>query len=332
MRLFDALTLALSLAATLAATSGEARAGWWEEAGTAREVTLAELTADGERFRDVPVKIRLDVERRSARELIGVDADGNEAWLVVAAHRAPARPGSDLLVHGIVRSTTDGRPVVEVLRVTTDGDPLTPEEAEQLAVADRFLDAANPEAAAARYRGLLNRRTLPDDVRADVHHKLGSALAQLRRFDRAVESLETALSIRPDDVELGRALAKAQEGLARQRRGELSPPKPTIRRPRVRLAGPRASGGAVVGRDADPRPESPPSPRVAPPPGLQRLTPPGEQPEQTESEPATRPAKPPRPVTPPRRAPLPRPPAPESETEEPPEDPAPPRPRLSGPK
>lgn len=326
-----------------------AQASWWGEAGTAREVTLDRVVAEPEQFRDVPVQIRMTVERRSPAELVGVDDQGRTASLIVEAHRAPASLGKDLLVHGIVRRVVDGRAVLEVLRVTTDGDPLTPEEVEQLAIADRFLDAANPKAAAERYRGLLNRRALPDEVQARVRRRLGSALAQQRRFADAVREFELATKFQPEDEETARLLTRAREGLERQEKGEISAPDPEIKRPRVRLAGPRSAGG-VVGRRSAPgsaSADAAPPERIALPPGLAERT--------TEPAPKSGDSLPPKPVkrtpsegamggtTPPRppaktrapslppRRPAPRPIA-EDEEEEPKPAPPPPRPRLSGPK
>jgi hypothetical protein len=77
----------------LAGAAGPARAGWWDDAGKARETTLAELRAAPERWRDVPASLVV----RFARRLDGpfdvprdVPRDAPPAATPAASRAAPA--------------------------------------------------------------------------------------------------------------------------------------------------------------------------------------------------------------------------------------------------
>ena len=69
------------------------------------------------------------------------------------------RPGRSLLLRAVVRDVVAGEPWIEILAITLDCDPLTPEERTRLREADRFLARANPSAAEKLYRVVLGGRT-----------------------------------------------------------------------------------------------------------------------------------------------------------------------------
>ena len=222
-----------------------ARAGWWDEATEARESTLDQLRSDPQKWRDVPVLLRVTFSERGKRTNPYFTQFAPERWrpiTVTAPSGAavsrrrhdsplrtlfvqrggaadlrlqPLRPGRSVLLRAVVRDVVGGEPWLEVLSVTVAGDPLTPEERTRVRSADRFLARANPGAAEKIYRGVLDGRSLADADRATLLRKLGVTLHDQRRGDAALAAFRSALALDPDHLNTRTQVAAIEKQLAR---------------------------------------------------------------------------------------------------------------------
>ncbi len=222
-----------------------ARAGWWDEAAEARECTLDQLRTDPQKWRDVPVLLRVTFSARGKRTNPYFTQFAPERWrpiTVTAPSGAtvsrrrhdsplrtlfvqrggaadlrlqPLRPGRSVLLRAVVRDVVGDEPWLEVLSITVAGDPLTPEERTRVRSADRFLSRANPGAAERLYRGVLDGRTLADTDRATLLRKLGVSLHDQRRGGAALAAFRSALELDPDHLDTRTQVAAIEKQLAR---------------------------------------------------------------------------------------------------------------------
>lgn len=308
--------LGLGLALSLASP---APAGWWDEAGGAKETTLAELRRDPEPWRDVTVALSARFVRVPERvnpfftqfnpaswQPVAVRTDGAVKGRPAVFERVFVKRGSEqerllgklsadepLLLRGVVRDTVGGEPWIEVLRITRSGDALTPEEDARVRQADRFLAKSNPVAAEKLYRGVLDARELADAERGRLRAKLGAALYAQGRLEDARTELVAALAIDPLDRASADRLERVTAALAAPK--SALPPTARIGRPAPELP-PAPSEALTLPGNRQP---------LAPPSGLDGKTAPASsrtpssQPTLEElSQPAPAPEKLPRPVVP----------------------------------
>ena len=301
-----------------------ARAGWWDTAAEARESTLAQLRRAPEKWRDVPVVLRVAFTATGKNANPYFTQFTSERWRPItveptsdgiaapgpACHtlfvrrggredlRLPAlRPGRSLLMHAVVRDVVAGEPWLEVLSITLDGDPLTPEERTRVRAADRFLARSNPAAAEKLYRSVLDGRPLATADRAGLFRKLGASLHDQTRAAEALTALRRALALEPEHMDTRTQIAAIEARLARVP----VPPATADERKSV----PRNAGRAA------PRPPEPETPLYLPG-GRPRLAPPGGSSEElretgSSRDPAVKNGRSPADAKPP-RAPLPAPP------------------------
>jgi len=324
-----------------------AHAGWWDTAAEARESTLARLRRAPEKWRDVPVVLRVafTATGKSSNPYFtqftpehwrpitveptgdGVAAAGPTCHTLFVRRggreelRLPSlRPGRSLLVRAVVRDVVADEPWLEVLSITIDGDPLTPEERTRVREADRFLARSNAAAAEKIYRRVLDGRPLAIADLAGLLRKLAVSLHDQKRATEALSAFRRALALEPEHVDTRTQIAAIEKRLART--------------PRKSATGTEHKSLPPTAGRAAPSPPEPATPLYLPG-GRPRLAPPGGASE----EPRSRPLPKPSPVTPPAARPKPTPDAArdpskdgdETETpEEPP--PVPPRPSLSDPK
>jgi hypothetical protein len=271
----------LLAAALVVCTGPVAAAGWWDDAGTAHPVSLAEVLRAPDALRDVTVS--LDVRLAGSADRTHADSEEFTRVLVAeggrggeaarSAETAPVvarcgsfaerrlatlRRGQSAHLVAVVRDAPGGAPRIEVLAVVADGDPLTPEETAELARADKFLARDNPAAAEETYRALVARRALPRATLAEVHRKIGAACWSRSRFAAAVESLSAALAIEPEDRDCAAKLAAAREALAARAKKapDISSPPPASLPPAPGLLPP-------AGLDSAPTQTQPPAPAAA---------------------------------------------------------------------
>lgn len=245
-----------------------ADAGWWDDLGAARPKKAASLAEDAPALLDVPVAVTLRLasgESRapngySFRIWTGVPVEEPGVSLVVrrrsAAFRALASriPGDRVLVRAIPSRRAAGAPVLQVLSITGDGDPLTPEERAALQRADRYLTSGNRMGAVDAYEKVLAARRLPDAVAADLYRKCGEALTTEQSYARAIVALRRSLRLAPDHGETRQTLALVENADKRR----------------------TAAGHAATSRPRTPisptfGPNVPERPRLAPPAGMPSL-------------------------------------------------------------
>jgi len=273
-----------------------AHAGWWDSAAEARQSTLHDVRRAPERWRDVPVLLRVSFTETgrcanphftqfTAERWRPITVEGRAGARVTPARESrlfgklfvrrgsPAdlrlptlRPGRSLLLRAVVRDVVAGEPWIEILAITLDGDPLTPEERTRLREADRFLARANPPAAEKLYRGVLGGRQLADADRAGVLRKLGVSLHDQKRGQEALVAFRGALSLAPEHVDTQTQVAAIEKRLARTPAGHSAESGATEaeRRPGI----PRNAGRAAP---SPPEPEAP----LYLPGGRTPLAPPG---------------------------------------------------------
>ncbi len=279
----------LLIAAALLALAVPASAGWWDDAGTAREASLSELREDPDAWRDVPVRlevvfdgltrhrnpyftqftplrwtpvrIRVPDAARGSEDARSEDARFERLFIrrggINDERLRATRRGTGVRLRAVVRDSVSGEPWIEVLGVTRDADPLTPEEGAQVRSADRYLTKQNPVPAERLLRAVLDARPLARSDRAALTRRLGVALHDQRRSQEALDAFRTALALEPDlDAE------RRAETLARALAAKPAPPPP---------AAAARAGRAVPERPARLRtPLVMPSakPGLAPPAGL----------------------------------------------------------------
>lgn len=156
--------------------------------------------------------------------------------------------GQSVLVRCVVRHVGPGIVAVEVLDLTRDGDPLTPEEAALLARAERLLRAESHRAAEKVFRELLSGREIPADAELAARLGIGRAAIATGRWAEAAEALARAIRLDPSDETARDDLARVEQELenetaaaaARQStappalpgEGDGPPPRPGLAPPR----------------------------------------------------------------------------------------------------
>lgn len=307
------------LAVALAAS--HARAGWWDDAASARRTTLEELRRDPERWRDVVVLVEVGFLALSDARPPDTSQFSTGTWRGVAVRAAGADTfvgafveegsagerrlrdvpaGRRVQLRASVREVVGGDPRLEVFEVVADGDPLSPEETALAERGDHLLAQDNPAAAEHVLRELAGRRTLPRDVQVRIWRQIGEACWSQRHLADSVSAFAAAVAADPDDAGAAARLAAAKAAVASAPRMAADasrpeeaplPPVPVIPKKLLPPSGLTATAA----------PETPPEEPPPPPPGAPE-TPQEKLVERPGAKPAeeTPPAPPRPPLSPPR--------------------------------
>jgi len=170
-----------------------------------------------------------------------------------------------------VRDVVAGEPWIEVLAITLDGDPLTPEERTRVREADRFLAHANPKSAEKFYRRVLGGRELASADRAALLRKLGVSLHDQKRGREALVAFREALALDPEHVDTQMQVAATEQRLARVR---VTPAPENAASESPALDEERGAGIPRNAARAAPTPPAPEAPLYLPG-GRRSLAPPG---------------------------------------------------------
>jgi hypothetical protein len=314
-------TLASALLLALAASA--AHGGWWDDAGAARHATLGEVRRDPARWVDVEVLV--DVRYVRARD--GDDAAAarfaSKDWRAVEVTPAEvpagkarpedtfarafvarrsvgerrlqqAAPGARLELRACVREAVGGEPLIEVIDVVGDGDPLTAEETAVVDRADKLMAKDNAAAAELQFRGLLAKRVLPQAVQAALWRRVGAACWSRKAMADSANAYAAALALEPSDKSTAEKLAAAKA--AADAVAAANPPAPSRGllppsglEPAVPSSAPSAPGPAAP---SEPRRPSKKVEAPSRPPADPAATPPVPAPAPKEEPPAPPPPKP----------------------------------------
>ena len=302
----------------LLAAGTAADAGWWDDAGAARRVALADVRRDPARWLDVELLVQVRYLRARDADDAGSARFAAKDWRAVevvpaevAADKAKpedtfarafvarrsvgerrleqAAAGARVELRACVRDAVGGEPWMEVLDVVGDGDPLTREEAAVLANADRLMVKDSAAAAETQFRSLLDKRVLPRAVQAALWRKVGAACWARKAMAQSASAYAAALSLDPSDKATASSLAAAKA--AAEAEAARNPPPPTRDLlPPSGLAPAAPADGTAPPAPTPPQPRRPTKKVEAPtrPSGTPAETPPVPPPA-TEEPPATPP-------------------------------------------
>jgi hypothetical protein len=244
----------LASAVLLALAASAAQAGWWDDAGAARRVKLADVRRDPARWVDVEVLVEVRYVRAKDAESAGETRFTAKDWRAVeivpaevpASKAKPedtfarafvakrsvgerrleqAAAGARVELRACVRETSAGEPWIEVLEVVGDGDPLTREETALLADADRLMAKDNAAAAETQFRALLDKRVMPRPLQAALWRRVGAACWSRKAMAQSASAYAAALALEPNDKATAEKLAAAKA--AAEADAARNPPAPS---------------------------------------------------------------------------------------------------------
>lgn len=291
-----AVVAAAFLAAAVAAPAPTASAGWWDDVTEARTARIDDVRRDPAAWKDVPLLLDARLAPRPAAGLASTKAFDAATWRPVALRDAGAAapggsetssanapapaaatierafvrrgsveerrldllpPGARFAVRAAVRDVVEGRPLVEILDVTAEGEGLLPEEEARVRRAETLLQAENPVAAESILRQLLAGRDPGAPVRAHLLRNLGRACRDQRRHADAAAAFRSSLELQPGHRETEADLEVADAAAQRAAREVRAVARDAEPRGALVSAGLAIPVPGVAGRLAGPRDEAP---------------------------------------------------------------------------